>query len=198
MDSSSRCIELPTRFSILASSPSFLDTYSLSTSSLVCNSSCMILIFLVLWSICLSSSVHFKKGPENITRALAQEFIPLIRLMLDSFVSNSFPVLLRSSFWIFPVISTCLMLSASKIPKYLQLSFSPSVLILSWFIVPFRPSDIVLLREFFYTTVSWWAYTGFWVTLNLFKSQELLCVLLLLLLQFFFTPFLSWWSFTEV
>ena len=40
--------------------PSFLDTYSLSTLSLGCNAFCMVISILVLWSICLSSSlVHF-------------------------------------------------------------------------------------------------------------------------------------------
>ena len=40
---------------------SFLDTSSLSTSSQVCNALFMFISFLVLWSICLSSSlVHFK------------------------------------------------------------------------------------------------------------------------------------------
>ena len=48
--------------------PSFLDTYSLSTSSLGCNTLCMVISFLALWSICLSSSlVYFKNGPEYLT-----------------------------------------------------------------------------------------------------------------------------------
>ena len=52
---------------------------------------CMIIGFLVLWSICLSSSlVHFRKGPEYLTRCTAQVVIPLIRFLLDSFVSSSF------------------------------------------------------------------------------------------------------------
>ena len=47
----------------------FLDTYSLSTSSLGCNALCMVISLIVLWSICLSSSlVHFRKGPEYLTR----------------------------------------------------------------------------------------------------------------------------------
>ena len=37
--------------------PSFLDTYNLSTSYLGCNALCMVISFLVLWSICLSSSL---------------------------------------------------------------------------------------------------------------------------------------------
>ena len=113
-----RCVDAS---SILASPlpPSFLGTYSLSTSSLGCNALCIVISFLVLWSICLSSSlVHLRKGPEYLMRGTTQVFIPLIRFLLESFVSSSFLVLLRYSFWILSFISTCLMVSASKIPKY--------------------------------------------------------------------------------
>ena len=114
--------------------PSLLDTYSLSTPSLWCNVLWIVISFLVLWSICISSSlVHFTKGPEYLTRGTVQVFIPLIRFLLDSFVSSGILVLLSYSFLILSFISTCLMVSASKIPKYLYVSFSPSVLILSWF-----------------------------------------------------------------
>ena len=100
--------------------PSFLGTYSLSTSSLGGNALCMVISFLVLWSICLSSSlVHLRKGPEYLTKGTAQVLIPLIRFLQESFISSSFLVLLRYSFWILFLISTCLMVSASKIPKYL-------------------------------------------------------------------------------
>ena len=100
--------------------PSFLDTYSLSTSSLGCNALCMVISFLVLWSICLSSSLaHLRKGPEYLTSGIAQVFIPLMRFQLESFVSSSFRVLLRYSFRIISFIFTCLMVSASKMPKYL-------------------------------------------------------------------------------
>ena len=80
-----------------------------------------------------SSLVHFKVCPEYLTRSIAQVSIPLIRFPLHSFVSSSFLVLLRYSFLIFSFISPCLIVSASKMPKYLYVSFSPSVLIFSWF-----------------------------------------------------------------
>ena len=100
--------------------PSFLGTYSLSTSSLGCNALCMVISFQALWSICLSSSlVHLRKGAEYLTKDTAQVFIPFIRFLLLSFVSSSFLVLLRYYVWILFFISTCLMVSASKIPKYL-------------------------------------------------------------------------------
>ena len=54
---------------------------------------------LVFLSICLSSSrVHLRKGPEYLTSGTAQVFIPLMRFLLESFVSSSFRVLLRYSF----------------------------------------------------------------------------------------------------
>ena len=73
MWSSSRCIEASTLSSMLVSSlpHSFLDTYSLSMWSLGCNALCMVISFLVLWSICLSSSlVHFRKCPELLFRLI--------------------------------------------------------------------------------------------------------------------------------
>ena len=67
-----------------------------STSSLGCNTLCMVISFLVFWSICLSFClVHLRKGPEYLTRGTAQVFIPLMRFLLESFVSSSFRVLLR-------------------------------------------------------------------------------------------------------
>ena len=121
---------------MLASSlpPSCFDAYSLSTSSLRCNALFWVISFLVLRSICLNSSwVHFKKRPEYLTRETAQVFIALIKYLLHSFVSSSFLVLLRYPSLIFSFISSCLMVSAFKMPKYLYASFSPIVQILSWF-----------------------------------------------------------------
>ena len=37
----------------------FLDTYSLSTTYLECKALCIVMNFLILWSICFSSLVHF-------------------------------------------------------------------------------------------------------------------------------------------
>ena len=83
----------------------FLDTYSLSTSFLGYKALYIVLSFLVLWSICLSSSiVHFKNGPEYLTPGITQVFIPLMRFLLYSLVSNSFLVLPLLP--IFPRIST--------------------------------------------------------------------------------------------
>ena len=91
------------------------------------------LIFLSLVHLFEFVSDPLEKGPEYLTSGKAQVCIPLIRFLPESFVSSSFLVLLRYSFWILPFICTCLMVSAFKMPKYLLVSFSASVLILSWF-----------------------------------------------------------------
>ena len=108
--------------------------YSLSTSSLGCNVLCMVISFLVLWSVYVSSSlVHLKNAPEYLTGGTVQVFIPLIKFLLHSFVLSSFLLLLRYSFLIFSFISIFFMVLASKMPKYLWVSFSQNILILSWF-----------------------------------------------------------------
>ena len=98
MLSSSRCIDASMLSSMLASPllPSFLDTYRRSTSSLGYNALCTVISFLVFWSICFRSLVHFKNGPKYLTRGTVQLFIPLIRFLLHSFL-----VLLGYSFFIF-------------------------------------------------------------------------------------------------
>ena len=103
-------------------------------------------LFSCFWSICSSSSlVNFKNGPDYLTWSTAQVFIPSIRFLLYSFVSRSFLVLLRYSFLIFSFIFACLMVSASKMPKYLWVSFSPSSVFKSYLdlVVPFHPSGVV-------------------------------------------------------
>ena len=51
---------------------SFLDTYTLSTSSLACKALCIFFSFLVFWSICWSSfHVLFKNGFEYLIRVTA-------------------------------------------------------------------------------------------------------------------------------
>ena len=104
MLSSSRCIDSSMLFSMLVSPipPSIFDTYNLLTSSLGCKALCMVISFLVLWSICLSSSlVHSKNTPEYLMRMTARVFIPLMRFLLFSLVSSSFLVPLRYSFLFF-------------------------------------------------------------------------------------------------
>ena len=113
----------------------FLDSYSQSTSSVEYKALCMVISFLVLWFICLSSSlVHFKNGPEYLTGVgTAQVFIPFIRFLLFSLVSSSFLDHQWHSFLTFSFISTCLMVSAFNISQYLYVFFFPSVLVCLFF-----------------------------------------------------------------
>ena len=57
--------------------PSFLDTYSLSTSSMGYNALCMVISFLDLWSIFLSSLIHFRYGLKYLTKGTGFCFIVL-------------------------------------------------------------------------------------------------------------------------
>ena len=67
MKSWRRCKDVSPLFLMLASPLSpFLDTYNLPTLSLGCNALCIVISFLVLWSICLSSLIHFKNSPEYL------------------------------------------------------------------------------------------------------------------------------------
>ena len=68
-----------------------------------------------------------------IVTFMFHNFKRFLRFLLDCFVSSRFLVLLRYSLRILPFISICLIVSATKMPKYLYVSFSPSVLILTWF-----------------------------------------------------------------
>ena len=71
----------------------------------------------------------------------------------ESFASSSFLVLMRYSFLISSFICTRLMVSASKMPKYLKVS--PSVMILSWFcssipsVLCRLPVSITSMAQFF-------------------------------------------------
>ena len=63
---------------------------------------CMVISFLILWSICLSfSQVRFKNDPRYLMMRTAQVFIPLIRFLLYSFFFLRSPLVpLRYSFLI--------------------------------------------------------------------------------------------------
>ena len=77
-------------------SPYFLDTYSLSMSSLGRKDLCIVISFPVVFSICWNSFlVHFKNGSEYLTRETAMVSIPLMRFCCwawfrDFFFSFSF------------------------------------------------------------------------------------------------------------
>ena len=107
MSSPSRCSVALTLSSMLSSPHplSFHNTYNFSTSSLGCKTLCTVNIFLVLWSICLSSFlVHFKNGAGYLTRSTAQVLISFIRFLLFTLVSSNLLVLLIYCFLIFSFI----------------------------------------------------------------------------------------------
>ena len=73
--------------------PVFLDTYSLSISSVGYNALRIVMGFLVLSSIRWSfSRDHFKNGPEYLTKGITYVFIPLIIFLLYTLVWSSFLV----------------------------------------------------------------------------------------------------------
>ena len=111
----------------------------------------MVISSLVLWSICLSSSlVHLRKGPEYLTRGTAQVFIPLMRFLLESFVSSGFLLLPRYSFRI--------------------LSF-----IFNYYYYYYYYYYFTLLRVF-HSSVSWWFSSWVWVTTSHLESPGLFLV----------------------
>ena len=129
--------------------PSFLDTWSLSMSSIECRDLSIIINFLFLWSICLSYSLkHFKKDHDYLTRETAKMFILLIRFLLHSSVSKCFLVL-RFSFLTFSFMSVWLMVSTSNFSRYVY-SFSPNVLIPSW-LSNSLPSVVSLFLLFYFS-----------------------------------------------
>ena len=69
-------------------------------SSLVRKALCIVINFLILWSICCSSLVNFKNGPEYSPREIIQVFFSLMKFLQLSLVSRSFLVGLRYFFLI--------------------------------------------------------------------------------------------------
>ena len=119
--SSSHCIDTSTLSWMLAYPllPSFLGTYSLSTSFLGCMALYIVMISLSVCSICWSSYlVHFRNCSVYLSRYTTYVFIPLIFLLQYRFVSSRFLALQRFSFFILYFIYTCLIVSDSNIPKY--------------------------------------------------------------------------------
>ena len=122
--------------------PFFLDIYSLSMSSLGCKALCIIISFLVFRSICWSSLVHTKNGPEYLTRGTAQVFTSSKRLLLYSIVSSSFLVLLRYSFLIFffhPHMFNGVCFQYSQLVSF----FFPERSDFFYLVVPFLPTFVV-------------------------------------------------------
>ena len=70
---------------------SFLETYSLSVSFLGLKTLYIVINFIDLCSISLSSSlVHLRNDPEYLRRGIGLMFIPLMKFLLQSLVSKGF------------------------------------------------------------------------------------------------------------
>ena len=123
---------------------SFLDTYSISTSSLGGNALCMVISFLVLWSTCLSSSLlYFKKSPEYLKRNTALVFTRMTSFLLHSFVSSNFVVLLGYylEFCLsFPFVWWC---QPPRLPSICRFLFFRAFWSCLDLVVQFRQSDVV-------------------------------------------------------
>ena len=89
---------------------SFLDINIQSISSLGYKALCIVIYFLIPWSICLSSSLaYFKNGPEYVTKGTAQVFICLMVLLLQTCRFAKFFIYPSEGlFYYFYLISACL------------------------------------------------------------------------------------------
>ena len=116
-------------------------------SFLGCNTFCIIVNFLVLWSICLSSLLdQFKNGPKYLTRGTVRVFIPLMSFPLQSLVSRSFFVLLWSFFLIFSFISNCVLFQYTQfLVIFLLYTCSGVFLILAVLFIP-----LIFFSHFYY------------------------------------------------
>ena len=121
----------------------FLDTYSLSTSSLGCKALCIVTSFLVLWFIWWSSFlVLFKNGPEYLTWEIVLVFIYLLIFLLCCLVSSSFFVLLRVKkkflpFYLFNGVRF------QYTQVFVSFRFSVHSVFIYWFVVLILPSCVV-------------------------------------------------------
>ena len=91
MLSSSPRIDASTLFSMLVCPlpPSLLNIYSQSPIPLGSKTLCIVINFLVLWSICLSTSpVYFQNNPEYFTRRTTHVFSLLQNYMVSSNYSS--------------------------------------------------------------------------------------------------------------
>ena len=128
----SQCIALPTQSCLVLYSfcanllhwLMWLMVSSLSPHSLQLLFCCVISILALIWLVLTALfCTAIRRDSVSLLKFTflrhVKVFVSLIRLQSESYVSSSFLVLLRYSFWILSFISICLMVSASKMPKYL-------------------------------------------------------------------------------
>ena len=105
---------------------------------------CIVINFLVLWSICLSL-VDFKNSPQYFNKVTTFDEISSAESIIKKFFSFYWSTL----FLFFP----CLMVSTSSIAKCLLLSFSSSILILLKF-----SSSTPSFVFYHFSFVGWYAF----------------------------------------
>ena len=104
---------------------------------------CIVIIFLVLWSIC-SSLVYFKNGPEYLKRGTSQVFIPFMKFLQYSLVSSNFIDYHYHSLWVFHIrinwwTFTRVCETASLLISRTLLSILTDLIVAVVLIVPARP-----------------------------------------------------------
>ena len=122
---------LTSKESSILVTPLLLDIENFSMSSFECKALCIIIDFLLFWSIWLSS-FHFKNGPEYFVKFIAQVIIPLMLFLWQNLVLRSYLVLQKYSFHTFSLFlfyDVCFQFSVFLIIFFIF----PSVLMLSWF-----------------------------------------------------------------
>ena len=118
-------------------------------SLLGCKALCIVINFLVLWSIYPGSFlVYFK---NDLTRWTVQEFIPLMRFLLQSLVSNIFLIFLG-----FPLLFFIL----SPLVRWCELQIFPSTCHFSflqglWFFFDLAVLFLLLFIFFHFSFIAW-------------------------------------------
>ena len=132
---------------------SFLDMYNLSLSYLKFKTHRHSFSYSLVYLFKLFLRLLYEWS-EYLTRTTAQMFTPLIRFLLCNLVSRSFLVFQRYSFIKILFFFTYLIVFTSNIPKYLLVSFSPSILI---FDVLLLPSSVI----FRFSPLAWHIFSCF-------------------------------------
>ena len=152
--------------------PSFLDTYS--QSSLGCKAMYIVIKFLVLWLISLSSYLdHFKNVPEFL-----QGELPLCLFLWWYFCSKACSREVFSFVYCYVIffLPACLLVSASIIPKYMAFSFLQE------------------FRFFLYSAAGFLPWFGFSYHF-IMSMTRFLCQILFLYYDYIFFLFVSDYSF---
>ena len=150
--------------------------------------------FLDLWSICLSSFlIHFKNGPEYLTRGTSEVSLVKISAAEIVFQKISFSSEKRFSY----LFHFCLMLSASnkklvilfffKFPDFFYFVYS-----FHFFFFSFCLSLLIYYFLWvFHTNVSWWSFTGGWWSFT--GGWVTTSILMIIIALQVFHASVNWW-----